>query len=868
MKIKLTDTSEFKNLFADSSETIINKLKNGEIDFESQSHFDGNLLHWACHFNNKDVVKYLIEECGFLSRIDEKNRNGFTPLYSLCGSQEDSNIALIEYLIEKGADVNFKHSSGFTPLYLAFKTAGYNFIKPLIEKKANVSKDLICKAYGRNLLEKFYGLTINGHEFNSDNIFVNFESLPGSQNTNFWKLIKFDHALGKVASTIQKGLDITLNKLLENNFFKTFIDYVSKHDCQIVFWDKDHPLKLTTMGRSYEPTKKISIFIDPQNMDFTQITGTIFHELEHFYHDSKPYGPEDTKSKELWDEMVNKHVIPSNGAFHNICKVYDEDQYTIELPAWTFGQIVEEILESNLYLVTNHFVLVRALWDNILKPINKDLVLSDLLNEKVLTKLLIEKIKKYNSDDKQNTDDINYLIENKVDINAKDFINGLMNLAFEGKNSAFIKFLIEKNTDVNSINEFGNTPCTNIEIINLLIEKDANINAKNEYGYSPLYTALSSENPSIKIVELLINRKASINTKNDYGYTPLHIAIFNKNINLGIIKLLTDNKANINSKVKNDHTPLYTALYSKNINPEIVEFFINNKNDIENTELHMVCEAGKYLERAKLLINNKANINAINVFGNSPLYLACKNENYEIINLLIRENADVTLASHNGYTPLHWAFKKNINIEIVDTLIKHTIKYNGNINAKNEDGYTPLHLACKAGTAEHIKLLIDNKADVNAVCGYSFTPLHFVCLRNANIQIFKFLIDNEADVNAVCGYSFTPLYLACKVGTDESIKLLIKSKADAKFINKYYTPLLSLALNNKNINLETIKYLVENKADVNKVSLKDLPPIEFYKNHPYKDNEIFEFLIKEGVDNEQDNQLLFTGDVDTYYDTK
>ena len=84
---------------------------------------------------------------------------------------------------------------------------------------------------------------------------------------------------------------------------------------------------------------------------------------------------------------------------------------------------------------------------------------------------------------------------------------------------------------------------------------------------------------------------------------------------------------------------------------------------------------------AKLLIDRRANVNAIDDTHYTPLHMA---SNKETVELLIAEGADVNAKTDDGFTPLHVAARHR-RTEIGELLITK----GANVNAKDEDGGTP-----------------------------------------------------------------------------------------------------------------------------------------------------------------------------------
>lgn len=73
---------------------------------------------------------------------------------------------------------------------------------------------------------------------------------------------------------------------------------------------------------------------------------------------------------------------------------------------------------------------------------------------------------------------------------------------------------------------------------------------------------------------------------------------------------------------------------------------------------------------------------------------------------------------------------------------------------------TPLHYAAKYGHAEVVELLIQHRAQVNALDGVGCTPLHYAAL-NGHKDVVRILLERgNALINFKTYGGWTPLHLA------------------------------------------------------------------------------------------------------------
>ena len=148
---------------------------------------------------------------------------------------------------------------------------------------------------------------------------------------------------------------------------------------------------------------------------------------------------------------------------------------------------------------------------------------------------------------------------------------------------------------------------------------------------------------------------------------------------------------------KSSDPPLHCAVQTKNVEKvnrllQDKDININEVSQLGMTPLCLAIQANN-LGMVKLLIACATiDINAKNKCGFSPLHFAVNNNNVEIVRLLIKKKANVNAQNADGNTPLHLVVVSQclINKAIVVLLLSCE---GININIKNNMKQTPLDIA-------------------------------------------------------------------------------------------------------------------------------------------------------------------------------
>ncbi|KQR93687.1 hypothetical protein ASG01_07365 [Chryseobacterium sp. Leaf180] len=133
--------------------------------------------------------------------------------------------------------------------------------------------------------------------------------------------------------------------------------------------------------------------------------------------------------------------------------------------------------------------------------------------------------------------------------------------------------------------------------------------------------------------------------------------------------LMKKNPNVINETNDNGFTPLILASYRGN--KEVAAFLIDNVKDVNYKSQEGTALAGLSMhynrDLVEHLLKKNADPNIADSSGTTPLFWAVKNGNRELVELLLKNKADKTLKDNMGVTPFEYALKSE-NKEIINLL--------------------------------------------------------------------------------------------------------------------------------------------------------------------------------------------------------
>jgi uncharacterized protein len=149
--------------------------------------------------------------------------------------------------------------------------------------------------------------------------------------------------------------------------------------------------------------------------------------------------------------------------------------------------------------------------------------------------------------------------------------------------------------------------------------------------------------------------------------------------------------------VVNDRAAELKTLLARGVDPNIV--------DPNGDALLFIAARSGYQASVDVLLAAKANVNAKNRFGDTPIMAAALNGHLELVRKLRIQGADI---EPRGWTPLIYAATGGH-----DAIVTYLIDQGANVNARSPNGTTALMMAVREGRASTLDLLLKRGADVN-----------------------------------------------------------------------------------------------------------------------------------------------------------
>lgn len=680
-------------------EKIIGALEQG-VDINSLTPNGNNALFIAANRRQKEVFNWLLEvtQKGKSINLDNRNIYGHTLVYE-CIKQIDMEYYL-EKLVLAGADVNIPDDSGLTPLIRACSEQKINELEILLKsKKIRVNATvpltgttaLLMAAAQNNIImvQKLVEAGAHLKAFDTDGKNALLNTLMKEQRF-LKKFEKKGHAL--------------LGKYLIEASTKEELDYIAPTGLSAMWaaalTSQDEFTKLM-LEKGANPnviheynlngkTSALNMWLlsnKPEIVTLMLEKGADINFKDDKGNSASSYGfiyPE-------LHELMLKYNADVNAVYYE-----KQDNKKISIPVSTFvisqgDKCIDTLKEmvargmkvtfnnkemqayEPLFLAvsTNALDIAKTLIDTGKIDLNRHLQLDPKGQSMSLISFLVSGInnKNYSAVLSQKQ-----AMESLLKVNEQNKKIGAGNKIIDEKKINEIK------NSINKINEYEvETELKRIDLFNLLLDKGAKVNNPNELGNTEIFFA---KDPAY--ASLLMNNNANIFHENNDGQDVLYYSILN-------------NKKNVISHWKNEfinanHNTVNNILYQL-----AFEDFTNNVYKQKAVQQGIINyldnEDVKKLFNPKVKPEDKSTVNIkelayIDEDGNSPLLVACANNNIFLTNMYIKLGADVNLSNEMGETPLMHAINTE-NTMLIDLLLNN----NADVRAVTKEGKSILEMA-------------------------------------------------------------------------------------------------------------------------------------------------------------------------------
>ena len=350
------------------------------------------------------------------------------------------------------------------------------------------------------------------------------------------------------------------------------------------------------------------------------------------------------------------------------------------------------------------------------------------------------------------------------------------------------------------------------------IESMASLNGHRSRLQNKYATALVAaiKNNHFHIVDILLEAGADPSTPDLAKNTAIAVAVAHSD-NTEFIQRLLDKLDELGKKAELD-TP----------------------NSRETTPL-MQAISSDHVYVSQLLINEGANINAEDQFGNSPLLLAVKSTKSKVfVTMLLKEKVDIKCKKNARECPIIQASRSG-NREIIEMLLDA----GADINAENEFGQTALTAAVVNEDTDTAEMLLERGADPNIG-----KPRPIIeAARTRNKRLIDILSHGRrvVNLNATDEQGNTALIVALQKGYQDIAHQLLEAGANPNVENKSGEIPLIIALEKEYIDMSLPHELLKRGAKPNVKNTSGEPAIIIALKKGYL--EVFDELLEhENID--------------------
>uniref|UniRef100_A0A8C3UEQ8 Ankyrin repeat and death domain containing 1B n=1 Tax=Catharus ustulatus TaxID=91951 RepID=A0A8C3UEQ8_CATUS len=260
------------------------------------------------------------------------------------------------------------------------------------------------------------------------------------------------------------------------------------------------------------------------------------------------------------------------------------------------------------------------------------------------------------------------------------------------------------------------------------------------------------------------------------------------------------------------------------------------------------------LDTMEKLFKKNVNINAVDTLKRTALHFAVAGGHLSVVDFLLHHKARLDMADQHGLTVIHLAAWTG-NLDVMRKLVKA----GADQKAKNEEGMNVLHFAAQSNSIKIVDYFLQDLHlnDLNKPDGKGKKPF-LLASEKGHVDMIKKLISLKLFTSEKDEEGNTALHLAAKNGHSGVVEILLEQWENINDLNQSMSPLQEASFNKhlflqKNSplhlaiisnNLPVVKSLLDANHDINSLNHRQETPLHLAAD--LGNVELVEVLLKSG----------------------
>ncbi|KAL3307532.1 hypothetical protein Ciccas_013951 [Cichlidogyrus casuarinus] len=328
-------------------------------------------------------------------------------------------------------------------------------------------------------------------------------------------------------------------------------------------------------------------------------------------------------------------------------------------------------------------------------------------------------------------------------------------------------------------------------------------------GWTMLHYAASSGFD--EIVRVFLHFKADMFVTDKKNWNPLHYAIIEGHLNV-VRTYVHHDRGSLHHVENTGDTCLHLACTRNNT--DIFDLICNEDvslidkcNRLNQSPLHSAAIHNCH-DIAHQLIERGANLNPCDEKGQTPLFLAVKNNSTATIQILLQENAMID--NHSLFITV----EKN-DLDALKILLRHMEGFQTLVNKRDDMGCTILHIAAQNGHRRVVKALLKEHPELLGKHDDARNTALHTAAEAGHVSVVKCLLMEKIEFNARNRSKKSALDLAALNGHLAIVQILVSKtemtyESEVEISDMLNTALQSACESNQ---AKIVRFLLKKNAD-------------------------------------------------------